>query len=85
MFFPQLYQKCKVIQSAVECDEQQALRKAEDGRQNGRDEVGAKNSKHSEVKGHFKGDCFFLFVCLLFRRISAQKKTEVVYLTVKEI
>lgn len=55
-----------MIQSAVECDEQQALRKAEDGRQNGRDEVGAKNSKHSEVKGHFKeGTGFFLFVCFL--------------------
>ena len=56
----------------------------EDRRQNGRDEVGAKNAKHSEVKGHFKEGTVFLFV-FFFRKIRTQKKTEVVYLTVKEI
>lgn len=37
----------------------------EDRRQNGRDEVGAKNAKHSEVKGHFKEGTVFLFVFFL--------------------
>lgn len=59
-------------QSAVECDDQQALRKAEDGRQNGRDEVGTRNSKHSEVKGHFKEGAGFL-VCFLVKQAHKEE------------